>query len=154
MKQSAIKYGIIAGTAIVLYLLFFYWMNPVNATSRWVSFGTLLFVFAGMVAATARERSLAGGQLERRQALKVSFSVAVISGIFFYGFLYLLFNYIDPGLNNLLLERAKTENPDITLAQVQMTPEKVFFGYAFSLVYGFLLALMVANFGKKTLPDK
>lgn len=149
MKQSAVKYGIISGIAIVLYLLFFYTIDRTCATNIWVSFSTLIITMTGMVLACVKERNLSGGKLIRREALKIAFSVAVISGLFFYGFIYLLFNFIDPGLNELLREQNVVQNSGIESGQFQMTLGKVVFGYAFSLVYGFLLALMVANFIKK-----
>jgi hypothetical protein len=149
LKQTAVKYGIIAGMATVLYLLFFYWLNPAYVTNRWVSFSTLLFVMLGMVAACVKRRKLNNGKLDRQEALKISFLVAVVAGIFFYGFIYLLFNFIDPGLNELLSKEVAMENPGQQNVPFQMTFGKVFFGYAFNLAYGFFLSLMVANFVKK-----
>ncbi len=148
MKQTAVKYGIITGIATVLYLFFFYTLDRSNATNTWVSFSTLIITVIGMVAANVAERKKVGS-LERSEALKIAFSVAVVSGLFFYTFLYLLFNFIDPELAQIVVEKNPAQDLEASGQPFEMTVGKVFFGYAFSLVYGFLLALMVANFVKK-----
>lgn len=149
MQQTATKYGIMAGIGTVLFLLVFYFIDKAYATNPFVSFSTLFFVVLGMVMACRAYRSDNGGNLTKKEALKISFTVAVVSGLFFYSFLYVLFKFIDPGLNEILQEKAIAADPAAVGHPYQMTIGNVVWGYAFSLIYGFLLSLMVSNFVKK-----
>ena len=149
MQQTATKYGIIAGIGTVLFLLVFYFIDRAYATNPFVSFSTLLIVVLGMVKACTAYRSNNEGSLAKKEALKISFTVAVVSGLFFYSFLYVLFKFMDPGLNQILQDKAVAADPVAADHPFEMTIGNVISGYAFSLIYGFLLSLMVANFVKK-----
>jgi hypothetical protein len=149
MQQTAVKYGIITGIAMALYLFVFYQIERSFAINPLVNLGSLVFLMVGMVMATKKQLELNGGSLAKNEALKICFTIAVISGLFFYGFMFLLFQYIDHGLNDLLLQRAIEIDPTVKGKPYEMTLGSVFRGYIFSLLYGFLLSLMAASFMKK-----
>jgi hypothetical protein len=149
MQQTGLKYGIITGIGTALYLYVFYSIDKGNAINPFVNLGSLLVVVIGMVMACVRQRSDNDGKLSRKEALKTSFTVAIFSGLFFYGFMYLLFKYIDPSLNELLQQQAATAEPSLQNRPYELSLANVVMGYAFSLIYGFLLSLMVAYFLKR-----
>lgn len=139
----------ITGAASMLYLLFFYYLDKANLINPFINLGSLLIVVAGMVAACKKVRKQNGDKLERREAIRTSFLVAVLSGLFFYGLMYVLFNFVDPELNEIL--RAKGVEAGTIKEGIPFTLSlgNLIMGYAFSLIYGFLLAMMVAYFLKK-----
>jgi hypothetical protein len=149
MQQTGLKYGIITGIGTALYMYVFYSIDKGNAINPFVNLGSLLVVVIGMVMACAGQRSDNDGKLSRKEALKTSFTVAIFSGLFFYGFMYLLFKYIDPSLNELLQQQAATAEPSLQNRPYELSLGNVVMGYAFSLIYGFLLSLMVAYFLKR-----
>jgi predicted secreted protein len=149
MQPIALKTGIMTGVASALYLFVFYSIDKTFAINPIISLGSLVVVVVGMVIACVRQRTANGGSLIRQEALKTAFAVAVVSGLFFYGFMYLLFSSIDPSLNELLHQNAVASNPALKDKPYKMSFGNVLMGYAFSLLYGFLLSLMVANFVKK-----
>ena len=150
MQKSTILYGILTGIGTAVYLLIFYKLDRENAINPFVSFGSLLVVVAGMVLASRKLRDLNDGKLTKQEALKASFLVAVISGLFFYGLLYVLFQKIDSGLNELVRQKMQaTAKPGDSIPAYEMSLGDILMGYGFSLIYGFLLALRVSNFVKK-----
>ena len=134
---------------MALYLFVFHQIDRAYAINPLVNLGSLLFLMAGMVISTRKLIEINEGNLTKKDALKNCFAIAVISGLFFYGFMYLLFNFIDAGLNDLLLQRAIEADPKAKGKAYGMTLGAIFSGYIFSLLYGFLLSLMVSRFMKK-----
>lgn len=149
MQQTAIKFGIITGIATVLYLFIFHQIDRALVLNPLVYWSTLLFAVAGMVAAVKKTRSENSNKISQREALKTAFLVFVLAQLLFMAFIFVLFNFLDPGLVDLqkeMMEKAgmKIENPDLS-----MTFGKVFFRYAYMLIPGFFLSYMVASFMKK-----
>jgi Protein of unknown function (DUF4199) len=149
MQQTAIKYGIITGIAMALYLFVFHQIDRTLAINPLVNLGSLVFLMVGMMVSTKRQVENNGGSLTKKEALKNCFAITVISGLFFYGFMFLLFKTIDPGLNDLLLQRAQELDPKLKVKTFEMTLGTIFKGYISSLLYGFLLSMMVSSFMKK-----
>ncbi|MBK8564788.1 MAG: DUF4199 domain-containing protein [Saprospiraceae bacterium] len=149
MKQTAIKYGIITGIAIVLYLFVFHQINRVLVLNPLVYWSPIVVSLLAMTMVVNKERAVNGGKIEQRTALRHAFLTFVVAYLFFTVFLYLLFNFIDPSLVDLqkkaMLEAGrKIEGLDFT-----MTIGKVLFQYAYMLIPGFFLSYMVASFMKK-----
>jgi hypothetical protein len=102
-----------------------------------------------MVRAVRMIREANGGKIDKKEALKQAFAVYVLSQLVFWVFIYALFNFIDPGLVELQRKMMvdagiKAENQDLS-----MTLGMVFRRWAFMLLPGFLLSLMVAYLLKK-----
>ncbi len=140
----------LAGTATVLYLLVFWKTDPSLVLNPLIFWGAMLLCVLGMVLASRKQRQLNGGSLTKQEALKTSFMVVVIAMLFFFAFIYVLFNFIDPGLIDLqkqVLEAAgyKVKSPD----ELKMTIGKSLQGYAMHLIIGFILSYIVASFVKK-----
>lgn len=150
MQQTAVKYGIITGAASVLYLFVFYQIDKALVLNPFVVFGQIFISMIGAVLAVRAVRDANGGKIEKREALKHSFAVFALSQLVFWLFIYLLFNFIDPSLveiqRKMMLDAGMKEaaNQDLT-----MSFGMVFFRWAFMLLPGFLLSLMVSSFLKK-----
>ncbi|MBI5917624.1 MAG: DUF4199 domain-containing protein [Bacteroidetes bacterium] len=149
MQQTAVKYGIITGMAMALYLFVFYKINRELALNPMVVWGTLFFAVGAMVLAVRKIRRANDGEISKQEALKNAFLVFVLTQLVFWLFIFVLFNLIDPGLIDLqqkmmLDAGVKVENQDL-----RMTFGRVFFRFAFMLLPGFFFSLMVASFMKK-----
>ncbi|MCF8246718.1 MAG: DUF4199 domain-containing protein [Saprospiraceae bacterium] len=149
MKQTAVKYGIITGTAIVLYLFIFHQINRELALNPLVYWSPILVVVVGMTLVVKREREQNGGKIAQREALKHAFLTYVIAYLFFTIFIFALFNFIDPGLVDLQKKAMLDAGRKIEGLDFTMTYGKVLFQYAYMLIPGFFLSYMVASFMKK-----
>ena len=149
MQQTAVKYGIIAGIAIVLYLLVFHQIDRALVLNPLVYWSTLLITVIGMVAVVRKERSDNNGRITLKEALKPAFLVFVLAMLIFNLFVFVLFNYVDSGLPDLqkqLMEAAGREVKDLDF---KMTFGRMMVGYAFSLIGGFFISYLVASLLKK-----
>ncbi len=149
MQQTAIKYGIIAGIVSALYLFVFHQMGAQFALNPFVVFGQIFISMIAMANAVRKIRSDNGDTITKQEALKYAFLVFVLSQLVFWAFIYLLFNFIDPSLvdiqRKMMLDAGiKAENLDLT-----MTLGMVFKRWAFMLLPGFMISLMVAYLMKK-----
>ncbi len=149
MQQTAVKYGIIAGIGTVLYLLVFYFIDPALILKPLVYWSTLIIAVIGMAAAVSKERSENGGRIARKEAMKTAFLVFVISMLFFNALVYVLFNFVDPGLSEMQKQIMENAGRDVKDLDLKMTLGKVLFGYAFSLIGGFFISYLVASIMKK-----
>jgi len=150
MQQTAVKYGILSGTASALYLFLFHQMDAASALNPLVVFGQIFISLVGAVLAVRAVRDASGGTIEKKEALKNAFAVFALSQLIFWLFIFVLFNFIDPGLMELqrkMLIAAKMKGAETQ--DLHMTLGMVIFRWAFMLLPGFLLSLMVASFMKK-----
>lgn len=133
----------------MLYLFVFYQMDRSLALNPFVVFGQIFISMIAMVMAIRTIRQANADKITKQEALKYAFMVFVLSQLVFWLFIFLLFNYMDPGLIELQREMMlkagmKAENQDL-----RMTFGRVLFRMAFMMLPGFLLSLMVASFMKK-----
>ncbi|MCB0520439.1 MAG: DUF4199 domain-containing protein [Lewinellaceae bacterium] len=138
-----------AGAAMVLYLLLFYYFDRANILNPLVFWSTLIIAGTAMITAVKSKRSDNGGKITRQDALKTAFLVFVISMLVFHLFSYVMFNFVDPGLTDLqkqMMEAAGRETKDLDF---KMTFGRVMFGYAFSLIGGFFISYLIASILKK-----
>ncbi|TAK43454.1 MAG: DUF4199 domain-containing protein [Saprospiraceae bacterium] len=149
MQQTAVKYGIIAGIGTVLYLLVFYFIDSALILKPLVYWSTLIIAVVGMAAAVSKVRSENGGHITRKDAMKTAFLVFVISMLFFNALVYILFNFVAPELSEMQKQIMEAAGRDVSHMDFNMTPGKVFFGYAFSLIGGFFISYLVASIMKR-----
>ncbi len=149
MKQTPIKYGIITGAAIVLYLLLFYSADKSNLFNPLVFWASLLIPMVGMVIATRKVRESQGDEISKKEAIQASFLTWVLAMVIFHLFIFIMFNYVDNGLIDMqkeMLEKAADQK--INREDLEMTLGSVFFRMAFMLIPGFLFSYMIASFLK------
>jgi hypothetical protein len=160
MKNNAIRYGIIGGVSVVAYFLVFYFIQPqlmLEPAVQWASVGVyLLFMFL----AARRERAALGDDTYPfKQALRTAFLTFLIMSVIYYIFNFILYR-LDPTLiiyekevmirsMRWLAERTNQEFSDEEWQQFRadnrpVTVVNSLFGFAQSLIRGFVLALAVA----------
>ncbi len=149
MQQTAVKYGIIPGIAIVLYLLVFHQIDRTLVLNPLVYWSPILVTVVTMRMAVSRERNMNDGKIEKKVALKQAFLTFVLAYLFFSVFIYVLFNFVDPGLIELQKQAMLDAGRKVEGLDFKMTPGKVIFQYAYMLIPGFFLSYMVASFMKK-----
>jgi Protein of unknown function (DUF4199) len=158
MKQTIIKYGIMAGLAVVGYFLLFYAINKATMLGATVQLSSYL-VYFGVMFLAAKKYS----NSDFKDVLKVAFGVFVIANLFYYVFDFYLFNYKDKTLidlqKDLMLDyfegAAKSvEEATLRTQSIQSGDYHSFysliFAYAKGAIGGFGLSILVAYLVKKT----
>ena len=101
MKQKIILYGIIAGIAVIGYVLLFYFMDNTWALGASVRFSSLLiyalFMYLGIKDTNTTDFKV---------LLRGAFAIFLIANALYYVFDFVLFNYIDPSLIDIEKEMA------------------------------------------------
>lgn len=149
MQQTAIKYGIITGIAIVLYLFVFHQINRELLLNPFVYWSPILVSVIAMTQVVKKEREANDGKIAQREALKHAFLTYVIAYLLFTLFIFTLFNFIDPSLVELQKKAMLDAGRKIEGLDFTMTFGKVLFQYAYMLIPGFFLSYMVASFMKR-----
>ncbi len=149
MQQTAVKYGIIAGIATVLYLLVFHQMDRALLLNPLVYWSPILVAVVTMTMVVKKVRNDNDGKIEKKEALKQSFLTYVLVYLFFSLFIFALFNFIDPELVELQKQAMLDAGRKIEGLDFTMTFGKILFQYAYMLIPGFFLSYMVASFMKK-----
>ncbi len=93
MKQKILLNGIIAGIAVVGYVLLFYYMDKASALGASVRFSSLLIYVLFMYLAIKNVDST-----DFKVLLRGAFGVFLIANACYYVYDFVLFNYIDPSL--------------------------------------------------------
>ncbi|MFN7115609.1 MAG: DUF4199 domain-containing protein [Saprospiraceae bacterium] len=161
MNNIALKYGIIGGVGVVAYFLVFYFIRPQLMLEPGVMWGSTLVYLTFMFLAARQARNMQGdvATFTFKQALRTAFLTFVIISLFYYIFTFVLYR-LDPTmiiyekevalrttrwLADLMnqefsddeWQKFRAENRPITLGNA-------LFGFAQSLIRGFILALPVA----------
>jgi hypothetical protein len=148
LKTTAI-YGILTGTAIVLYLFVFHQIDRQLSLNPLVFWSPILASVIGMTLAVRKARAANGDKITHREAMKHGFLVYVVAYLFFSVYVFALFNFIDPNLPDLQKAAMAAAGIKVEGVDFSMTFGKVLFQYAYMLIPGFLLSYMVASFLKK-----
>lgn len=93
MKQNIIKNGIIAGVAVIGYVLLFYYTHKEWLFTAGFVFSSLLIYLFFMYQAAKQVANE-----DFKMVLKAAFGVFVVTNVIYYGFDYVLFNMIDTSL--------------------------------------------------------
>jgi Protein of unknown function (DUF4199) len=149
MQQTAVKYGIITGIAIVLYLFVFHQINRELMLNPLVYWSPILVTVVAMAMVVKKEREANEGKIAQREALKHAFLTYVIAYSLFSLFIFALFNVIDTGLVDMQKKAMLDAGRKIEGLDFTMTFGKILFQYAYMLIPGFFLSYMVASFMKR-----
>jgi Protein of unknown function (DUF4199) len=163
------QYGIMAALASILFFVILYlggtafFGSPAAFLSYVIPIGFAVF-------ACIKAKKENGGFLEFREALKISFGIMVLCAFATSLLSYILFNFIDPGFKESMLQltientqkiMAKFNTPqDVIDKQVQGMLSKDLFSlgsitqsFVFGCVFWFVIALIVAAIMKKKKPE-
>jgi Protein of unknown function (DUF4199) len=157
MKQTIIKYGIMAGLAVVGYFLLFYSINKTMMLGPSAQLPSYL-IYLGFMFWAAKQYS----HLDFKDILKVAFGVFVLTNLCYYVFDYYLFNVMDKALGDiqkdLMLDyfegAAKSvEEASLRTQNIQNgdyhSLKSLIFAYAKGAIGGFGMAILVSYLVKK-----
>lgn len=153
----SIRYGILAGVSVILYMLVFYFYDVKVMLGPSVFWSTTLLFIVGMFFAAREERKVREF-ITFREVLPVAFVTYLVANLFFYDFLYILFNFVDATLPELqrqvsieaIQESGFTEYVEEAITEMEKTPAEftlgqAIFDYLRSAIFGFLLSLVIAG---------
>ncbi|MDF1695583.1 MAG: DUF4199 domain-containing protein [Saprospiraceae bacterium] len=166
LNNTGVKNGLFLGLASTVYSHVSYMINPKMLLTG-VAYLAFIITIYFMYRAAAQERKLNEGILSFGEALKVTFLTYTIGGLIGAIYIYLMFNVIDPSLNDVMrevsVEQAESvakflgaedqldSLPDEMEKQnIQMSFSMVFLNYLVSLIFpGFIFALVISAITKK-----
>jgi len=104
MNNNGIKYGLIfAGSSIILNLIaYFTDVKSLMSLTGWRSIVGIILMIGFMYLAAKKTRDQKGGFIPFGEAFVPSFVTFAIGGIFGTGFIYLLINYSDPSVQEII----------------------------------------------------
>jgi len=153
----SIRYGILVGIVVILYMLAFYFYEVKLMLEPSVFWSTTLLYMVGMFFA-AREERKAREFITFREVLPVAFVTYLVANLFFYDFLFIMFNFIDTNLPDLqrqisieaIQESGFIDYVEKEIEELEKTPANFSFGqavfdYLRSAIFGFLLSLLIAG---------
>ncbi len=161
MNTHSTKFGLIAGIGTVLILLSAYFIDKKLQLSPGVVWSTSIFYIVGMAMAAIEERKDNGGFISFKEALKAAFIVFMIANAIYHIFNYFHFNYFDPEMlqiqKDVVLETLETGvfSEEMTEQMIAGTEDIKYdllttvSQYIMSLVFGFLLAAIIARFVRR-----
>ncbi len=174
MNSPGVQNGIFVGLVMIVYNLVAWFINA-ELLFNWVLalvVGIGLYVFFMWRAGNAAKIEN-GGYLTFKQSLKPTFLTYVIGSLIGVLFTYVLYNFIDPTLNDMMLEKAievaekmvkmfggNEEAVEQAIAEVEekgasMTIGTIVQNYLVGLIFpGFVLALIVSAIVKKNPPEE
>lgn len=133
----------------MLYLLVFHQMDRALMLNPLVYWSPILVAVLAMTMVVRKVRGDNDGKIAQREALKQAFLTFVLAYLFFSVFVFVLFNFVDPGLTELQKEAMVDAGREVEGLDFSMTFGKVLFQFAYMLIPGFFLSYMVASFMKK-----
>ena len=92
MQNQGVKYGILGGTGIILYMLLFFIIDERIMLSPWVFWGGMIVYITAMFAAIFASKKARGGEITAKEGMKEAFTCFLIANLCFYTFYKLLYS--------------------------------------------------------------
>ena len=157
------RYGLLAGVAGVIFSLLLFLTNTDQSPVRWLG---LVITIGAMFLAHNQFKQSHGGYMSYGEGLGIGTILAGVSGVISTIFSYVYMTYMDPGYMGRTLEKARLDMEakgnmsDAQIDQGMAMAEKfsggvwmLVFGILGSLLFGFLIALVVSAFTKHNRPE-
>lgn len=161
------------GAVLVIYTLVTYLIDPQLMFKWWLALiiGIVIYVFFMRRAGIATRNDL-GGYMSFKQALAPTFLTFVIGALVASVFNYIMYNFIDPSLQDQLLNytldttesmmsRFGAPQSEIDSALDKLETEGISLGvvdilkqYAWSLIIGFIIAAIISAVIKRKPPEE
>lgn len=161
MKKDnhSIKFGIIAGSATIVFLFLFYWIEKELMLSAGIIWSTTFLYFIGMYMAPLELRKENEGYLDFKTALRAAFIVWVIANAIYHAFQYILYNFLDPDMLNVqknymqremgkldgMVSEEYLETFSENIEVLNYDLGTVIFTYFSSLIAGFIFSAIIAR---------
>lgn len=168
--NNGFRFGIWAAVLSVLYITLLYVMSPTSLITGYERVTLLIFfILMGMAASIERD-SRADGFIEFGELLKITLRVYLIGFTAKFLFIYLLFNYIDPDMIELVKdaqvrlfiahreanipEEIFQEQLKIFINTTTFGPSlREFLGIALEIIVGSIFAGIISFFFKRERPE-
>jgi hypothetical protein len=168
MDSNAVRYGLFAGLGTIVVMLLLYMVNA-EMLFGWALQATWLIYLFCMYKAVDDLKNDNGGFISLREGFTAAFIVFAIANLMYIVFYYVLVNVIDPSLMDIQIQKGietvekvaefagmSEEELDAAVEEIEkgMEPDlgQTALGYAISLVFGAIPAVIVAAILKKERP--
>lgn len=158
-----LRYGLLVGLMSIIFSFVLFITQADQSPLRWLG---LVILIGGMVLAHSAYKKANGGFMQYSEGLGIGAFMSVISGILSTAFSYVYMTVVDEGYMGRIMEatRAKMEAQgnmtDDQIDQAMNMAQKfssggwmVLFGILGSLLFGFLIALVVSAITKNPKPE-
>jgi hypothetical protein len=167
--NTALVYGVICGVAVIAFTILLYIAGVEWYTSPLAYVGFVIPIVVGFLGGY-KQRSLQGGYITFKEALKTVFIIFIISVVLDTIFSYILLNIIDVPFREAIMQEAaiKMEKFLVKMGSSQeaidkamadfdnpanFSPGKILLGVFFRLIGWFIVALIIAAIVKKKRPE-
>ena len=158
-----LRYGLLTGLVSIIFSFILFVTQMDQSPIRWLG---LVVLIAGMLMAHNAYKQANGGFMEYSEGLGIGASMSVVSGVLSTAFSYVYMKFVDPEYMGRIMEttRAKMEAKgnmtDEQIDQAMSMAQKfstagwmILFGILGSLLFGFLIALVVSAITKNPKPE-
>jgi hypothetical protein len=168
-SNTGLVYGIICGVAVIAFTILLYVGGVEWFTGPLAYIGYVIPIVIGFLGAY-KQRSLQGGYITFKEALKTVFIIFIVSVVLDTIFSYILFNVIDVPFREAIMQEAavKMEKFLVKMGSTQdqidkamaefdnpnnYSPGKILLSVFFRLIGWFIVALIIAAITKKKKPE-
>ncbi|MBO2008250.1 DUF4199 domain-containing protein [Hymenobacter negativus] len=158
-----LRYGLLVGLVSIIFSFVLFVTQTDQSPVRWLGLAVLI---GGMVLAHNAYKQVNGGFMDYSEGLGIGALMSVISGALSTAFSYVYMSFVDEGYMSRVMEttRAKMEAKgnmtDEQIDQAMSMAQKfssggwmLLFGILGSLLFGFLIALVVSAITKNSKPE-
>ncbi len=163
--KHSVNYGLIGGFLTIAYSLIL-WLSGLMEMKSLSMLGFLILAFVIYLGAKTYREKYNEGWLTYSEAFKIGFFVVLIVAVLSIIYQYIFLNYIDPQFvahqlaeaeNRILEARPDISDEDLKkamdlTAKFTSTSVMAIMGFVSNLIFGSILALIVAIFAKKVNP--
>ena len=158
-----VRYGLLTGLVSIIFSFILFVTHTDQSPARWLG---LVILIGGMVLAHNAYKQANGGFMSYSEGLGIGAFMSLISGTLSTAFSYVYMTFVDPDYMARVMEmtRAKMEDKggmtDEQIDQAVQMMQKfssggwmLLFGILGSLLFGFLIALVVSAITKHSKPE-
>jgi hypothetical protein len=158
-----LRYGLLVGLISIIFSFVLFVTQADQSPVRWLG---LIILIGGMVMAHNAYKQANGGFMNYAEGLGIGALMSVVSGVLSTAFSYVYMTFVDEGYMGRIMDttRAKMEAQgnmtDDQIDQAMSMAQKfssggwmVLFGILGSLLFGFLIALVVSAITKNSKPE-
>ena len=163
VSQIGMRYGLILGLVLVVFSLILQMTGL--AANNWISSISYIFIIAGIVMAHKAFKDGGDGYMTMGQGLGIGTLLSLIAGVLSSVVVFIYIKFIDDSMIQLIQEKQieALEKQGMDDAQIEQAMKMagaftgpvaiLIFGIIGTVVVGFILALIISLFTKKTNPE-
>jgi len=158
-----LRYGLLVGLVSIIFSFILFVTQADQSPVRWLG---LIILIGGMVLAHNAYKQANNGYMSYAEGLGIGAFMSVISGVLSTAFSFVYMKFVDPEYMGRIMEttrasmEAKGNMTDEQIDQAMAMAQKfssggwmVLFGILGSLLFGFLIALLVSAITKNSKPE-